>query len=94
MNNCRLCLVQFGNEESKHYLFEAPINWLVAPGAYCRVEDSNDIGIISNTMDIYGDLDSDIQRSAFVLAMNEKRPLKKITQIVSYETLEYEDVSE
>ena len=92
MSDCRLCLVQFGNEDSKHYLFEAPRDWRVKSGAYCKVEDSTDIGIISNTMDICGEYD--IQNMEFVLAMNEKRPLKKIKQIVSYETLEYEDVSE
>ena len=94
MSDCRLCLVQFGNESSKHYLFEAPLDWRVKPGVYCKVEDSNDIGIISNTIDIYDDYDPDIQKMEFALAMNEKRPLKRIKQIVSYETLEYEDVSE
>ena len=93
MSDCRLCLVQFGNEDSKHYLFEAPIDWRVKPGAYCKVEDSDDIGIISNTMDIYN-LDSDSKKMEFMWAMNEKRPIKKIKQIVSYETLEYTDVSE
>lgn len=80
----KLCLVQFEKYPNKRYLFEAPMSRYLVAGAYCKVEGTKDIGMITDTVSICDDCDTDVQAMQFIIAMNENRPLKKITHIVTF----------